>query len=355
MLKFNSFHSFKPYLVLAKVFGLFPYNISKKNSKIILKLNKIWYLPSTFVIAILLYTIVKISIYGKAKATTIELWRIISLTSSMLSLIQFIYLLFQEERKINLIEKIQRLDEKSLRIGIFVSNKDQKKINIAIIILLIIITLNSAMVFIPFLIFYTKSDIFLVFCTSLSTSQILEIFYGFQFNYFAWLLKIRFLNLTEFLDFSLKIKRIGWRNEKIKQFSELFNMTCSAIETFNQIFSNNMIFTFLYFIIYEIFTLEATIDFFYSDSRGHTFISIICNIVSTIILLMVRISICWSGHSLQSSVDKSENHIIKHILEFQDEVFELELRKLHYKLNNLHKSVENVFFKINMGLFLTVS
>lgn len=348
--KINVFTSLKYYFIVSKCFGIFPFKV-KNEERIIAKLDPIWVFHSFCVILTNTLTMILTFCVGMRGEFVQEVWRIIGVFGVLLNLVQFCIQLIRQKLLLKLIQKFKKLDEKALKSGIFMnSDQDQRKIMLMTTIPIIIIFIYCLYLFIPI---YDRNDRVEIYMhINFALSHLFSYYYSIQFWVFTWLLRIRFNKLKMFLKASFMIKRIGWKLDKIQHFSELFSMSCSIMELINLIYSTNMIFTFLYLIIHEIFTSYALVSSLYHKIGKY---NITVNTTWIITIVFLKVLICYGGESTTNAAEANEKLVIKEMTQSQDEIFKKELQILHYQLRNTKKSIENCFFTINFKLVLMVS
>lgn len=357
MFKMDIYNILTSYFLFSKLFGVFPYSVDYNLYSKKFKISLIWCFQTTFVLLFQFLLFIRCYNVGLiTNSVVLEVWRVITLVGILLNIIQFIFSILKIRKKIEFIQEINQLDKKALQIGIFMNSKGlRRKVLILIMISIGIMIVTVLLFTIPILIFTTfESPLFLVFMLN-SSSMLFTIFNITQFTIFALVLKTRFLKLNRFLKFSLDIRKLGWKADNLNKFIELFSHACLSLQSFNHFFSTKIIFTLFYLIIHITFVISSMITMMYSEYFRHLKAYLMINVIGTFLLLIILLSICWSGHSVREAIDLSENLIVNQISNTQDEIFEKELKKLHYKYKNHKRDIENVFFKINMKLFSTVS
>lgn len=351
----NIYSTLKYYLMFVKVFGLFPFDLKQKGSNYVLSLSPFWTIWMIFIFGIQIFvTIFPFFLTLDFNLIVIyQLWKVLAVLGIILNIIQTLYQIMKSKKISQLLCQFEILDDKLNQIEIQInSNRDKRKI--ASFIAIPIICVKSYCVFAQVMNYFEGSftkqlDVNLYI--SLTISEIITFFYASQFCIFAWLLKKRFEKLEEYLENALIIDKFVSKNDKIKVFSELFSLCCRIIENINEVFASNMMLTFLYVLMHEIFASYGAVK---SLIEGRIFKSI-SHVCWFLILGFLSYFTCSFGDAVRSSAESSQKILITQSMMSSDEKFKSDLLKLHYFLDNHDKNVGNVFFAINFKLIMIVS
>lgn len=345
--------SLKPILLLSKIFGLFPFTLKENEAEFDINFDPLWFIQTIFVFGIQMTAFVLPICLGARLTLVDEIWRLIMISGIGMNLFQHFFELLKHRKKIMLLEQFKNLDKKALRFGIFMySETDKSKIRIFAILTLLFEALYCLLVTFLQLKFYKITEVNFYINIVLSLSQIFAYFYAIQLFIFAWLLKKRFYKLKNYLQASLMIKRIGWKTEKLHNFADLFTMSCEIIDSMNEIFSSNLLLTLLHVMIQKVLTCYEIIKNMYKPDGSFGLFN---NLSWMISLVIVTFLICHSGESVRNAAESSQIFIVKQIVSSKNECYKDEIRNLHYQLEKQNKEIENIFFKLNYKLLLTVS
>jgi hypothetical protein len=347
--------SLNVYFKVLKVFGLFPFDLQVKGLLYEYRINSLLIIWSIIVFGVLIVaSICPFLILEVNTDLEFEIWKIVADLGVVMNTIQFLHQCTKYKTFVKLIEQFENLDKKALQNGIFMNSyNDKKRITRIIIYPIIIVTLYCNLVHLGQVYTLGGFDILNTYLMiTLTISQSFQIFYASQFIIFTSLLKKRFSKLDNYLKFSLEFKQFDTRRCKIAKFCEMFSLLCSLVKTVNEISSSNLIFTFIYVLMHNIFTSYGIVKSLYIDKDMFDLIS---NLLWFAMTMSMTLFTCWSGDSVRSAADESQNYLIKQLMRSKDDIYKNELLILHYQLKNHNKNVGNIFFNINFKLILAVS
>lgn len=354
MEKLNFIKSIKPYIALAKIFGLFPSIIKNENSDsyfFVLSSPQICY--SILVISIPIVLVV-VSCLSSDKRFLLELWRIIAVCGCFLNCLQLIYQITKIKNISKFVIRFENFDKACQRSGIIINYKSERK-NIAILSLSIF-TIFFFLIFTITMI-YIHDGAMQVFELHLSHCHQLVIGYFFtvQFCIFAMLFSKRFQKINEYLHRAVIVSTISENLENLKTFKYLHFKLTELVEDLNKIFTSNLSIT-LINALYNA-TLSMYI-FIYATYRGldgeHTNHTIVdgCWMCVNLTFLVI---ICKAGNSVKASAELTKQILIKAMVNARTESIERTLRHIHYQVKNSPTRIENFFVVVDWKLLLMVS
>lgn len=362
MEKISVISSIKPYIIFAKVFGIFPLNIENENSTPCLVLSALLLFYSLILMSFPIILTV-ISYLSKTYDLISELWGHVAIFGCSLNSAQLMIQICRSQKLSKFIKSLDEFDKQCRSRGIVLDYKSERRW--LTIISTMIVIVFSYVVF-TFVFYCFQNEDFKVFdLIEHHTAHCYQLIFAYvfvaQFKMLSMILSTRFRVINKYLQNSMLWINIDAKSDQssFKSFMSLHWRLACLLKDFNQIFTSNFSITLINTLLHATLSMYGFILVIYrtKDARydNYSTIAIIVDGIWISVMLLYLIIICQAGHSVKGSAEQVNEIIMEAIVYAKTQKMEKALRNLHYQLNNSSKTVNNNFFNVDWKLLLMVS